>query len=222
MSKEKKKRIERRDFIKGSMGAAFALGYSSLVPRVLAAFMPGLTSFQPEANSFNFGNSFKNDFVPGLDIRTSGLCGGMSYAAIDYFMSGLPVPVQPFAPANGTTLYNYLYDRQVTSFLTNIDKWGELSFNPGGARNSEFFNWGISAKKGERIDELKSFIDHGKPCVLGLFGVNGTGDHQVVAFGYDMGNYKGDLGAHKEDFKIFISDPNHPGEKMTLVPDVSS
>src|SRR4030095_8429228 len=50
---------------------------------------------------------------------------------------------------------------------------------------------------------------------------NGTGDHQVIAIGYDMGRYKGDLGPHKEDFKIFVCDPNQPGEVRTLVPYVS-
>ena len=145
----------------------------------------------------------------------------MSYAALDYFFSGVPVPVQPFAPANGTTLYNYLYDRQTASLERNVDKWAELYFNPFGSRNTEFFNWGLSAKPGERIDELKSFIDKGKPCVLGMYGVNGTGDHQVIAIGYDMGQYKGDLGDHKEDFKIFICDPNYPGQVRTLVPDVA-
>jgi hypothetical protein len=183
--------------------------------------MSKLTDFHPDKNGFNFGNGFKNDFIPAFDIHTSGLCGGMSYAALDYFFSGVPVPVQPFAPANGTTLYNYLYNRQVASLERNVDKWAELYVNPFGSRNTEFFNWGISAKKGERIDELKSFIDNGKPCVLGMYGVNGTGDHQVIAIGYDMGRYQGDLGAHKEDFKIFICDPNHPGKTMTLVPDVS-
>ena len=181
-----------------------------------------MTEFRPEKNGFNFGNPFKNDFIPAFDVRTSGLCGGMSYAALDYWFSGVPVPVQPFPPANGTTLYNYLYDRQVTSLLSNADKWAELYFNPGGARNTEFFHWGISAKKGERIDELRSYIDSGSPCVLGMYGVEWTGDHQVLAIGYDMGRYQGDLGPHIEDFKIFICDPNHPGQTMTLVPDVEN
>jgi hypothetical protein len=180
-----------------------------------------LTDFHPDKNGFNFSNTFKNDFIPAFDIHTGGLCGGMSYAALDYFLSGVPIPVQPFAPANGTKLYNYFYDRQVASLERNADKWAELYLNPLGSRNTEFFNWGISAKKGERIDELKSFIDNGKPCVLGMYGINGTGDHQVIAIGYDMGRYKGDLGPHKEDFKIFVCDPNHPGEIRTLVPDVS-
>ncbi len=113
-----------------------------------------MTSFKPDTNGFNFKNHFKNDFIPALDIRTSGLCGGMSYAALDYYHAHLPIPGQWFRPANKTPLHTYLYDRQVTSIVSNLDKWSEVNFNPGGARNTEFFNWGISAKKGERIDEL--------------------------------------------------------------------
>jgi hypothetical protein len=187
---------------------------------------PVLTDFDPVKRDFAFGNSFKNDFIPAVDWTTGGLCGGMSYAMLDYYYSGVPVPVQPFPPANGTTLYNYLYQRQKESLLgdglvSNVGKWVELRINPGGARNTEFFHWGLSAKKGERIDELKSFIDNGKPAVLGLYGIDGTADHQVVAIGYDMGRYKGDLGAHIEDFKIFVADPNYPGETRTLVPDIA-
>jgi hypothetical protein len=52
--------------------------------------MSKLTNFHPDKNGFNFGNGFKNDFIPAFDIHTSGLCGGMSYAALDYFFSDVP------------------------------------------------------------------------------------------------------------------------------------
>lgn len=180
-----------------------------------------MTNFSVPLYGFKFVNDFVNDFVPAVDWHTSGLCGGMSYASLDYYYSKIPAPTQPFRPANGTPLHTYLYDRQVTSIESNIDKWVEIGFNPLGARNTEFFNWGLSAKKGERIDELKEFIDKGHPVVLGMQGDGDTDNHQVIAIGYDMGRYKGDLGAFKEDFKIFICDPNHPGRVMTLVPDLA-
>jgi len=49
--------------------------------------------------------------------------------------------------------------------------------------------------------------------VMGLQGV------ELIALGYNMGRYQGDLGAHVEDFKIFICDPNFPGQMRTLIPD---
>lgn len=180
-----------------------------------------MTKFNPALHGLWFENDFTNDFVPALDMRTGGLCGGMSYTALDYYHATMSIPRQPFRPANGTTLHSYLYDRQVTSIVSNLDKWAEMGFNPAGARDTELFNWGISAKKGERIDELKQLLDKGTPCVLCLQAHGDhTGNHQVVAVGYDMGRYKGDLGEHIEDFKIFVYDPNHANKMRTLVPDV--
>ena len=181
-----------------------------------------MTNFSPAQHGFKFRNHFVNDFIPALDVRTNGLCGGMSYTALDYYNTQAAVPTQRFPPANGTTLYSYLYDRQVDSITSNLDKWAEIGFNPGGARDAEFFNWGISAKSGERIDELKQLIDPGIPAVLDLQGDGSEGNHQVIAIGYDMGRYKGDLGAYAGDFKIFICDPNYPGEVRTLIPNLGS
>ena len=45
-----------------------------------------------------------------------------------------------------------------------------------------------------------------------------SGNHQIVAVGYDLGRYKGDLGPYQEDFKIFVYDSNYPGRTMTLIP----
>jgi len=177
------------------------------------------TSFDPAKHGFNFVNDFKNDFVSELSITTGGLCGGMSYTALDYYFAHAAAPRQDFRPANRTPLQSYLFNREVESIKSNLDKWAEIGFNPGGGRNSEFFNWGLQASKGGRIEELRSFIDKATPVPLGLQGDGNTGNHQVVAIGYDMGRYKGDLGAFETDFKIFIYDPNYPNQSMTLVPD---
>jgi hypothetical protein len=180
------------------------------------------TSFDP----FKHGLQFSNDFISGLpfDIRTRGLCGGMVYTSLDYYYKGMPVPKQDYRPAERTPLQSYIYGRQVNSLETNLDKWAEVGFNPGGARDNEFFEWGLKGFGGGRIQELKEFIDNGKPVVLGLQGAGGAsdgGNHQVLAIGYDMGRYKGDLKDYKEDFKIFIYDPNYPGQTKILVPDLS-
>ncbi|HLK17010.1 MAG TPA: hypothetical protein VKT78_19550 [Fimbriimonadaceae bacterium] len=180
---------------------------------------PVMTRFVPATNGFSFVNSFVNDMVPALDIRTGGLCGGMTYAALDYFNAHMAAPTQPFMPANKTPLYNYLYGRQTDSIMSNLDKWAEVEVNPLGARDTEFFNWGLQATNGGRIQELKSFIDRGMPCPLGMKGALGEGDHQILAIGYDMGRYQGNLGAYETDFKIFVCDPNYNNVIRTLVPD---
>jgi len=175
------------------------------------------TTFNPMTTGFMFVNDFKNSFMgPPFAVYTGGLCGGMSYAVLDYFNANRSPTNQTYRPANNTPVQQYLYARQVTSLMGNLDKWGELSLNPGGARSLEFFNWGLR----ERLVELRSFIDRGVPVPLGLKGPVGgiDHDHQVLAVGYDMGRYAGDLGSNVQDLKIFIWDPNHPGEIVTLVP----
>jgi hypothetical protein len=210
----------------GTLDPAFRQGhgFSLAVPTPVNGKM---TRFNPLQHGFQF----RNDFVTELrladvqNLRWGGLCGGMSYAALDYFYTGKPIPRQDTVPATGSPLFNYLYNRQVTSLEENVDKWLELVVNPFGWRTSEFFNWGLQGFNGGRLQELREQIDAGRPVPLGLFkaGNGGAGPHhQVVAVGYDLGRYAGDLGNFKEDLKIFIYDPNHPNQFVTLVPSVAS
>jgi PAN domain len=181
------------------------------------------TRFNPSVHGMAFVNSFTNSFIPEFDVRTAGLCGGMVYTALDFYNANRPVPNWPYPPAEHEVLRQYMYDRQVTSTLSNADKWMEVMINPFGSRNDEFFNWGLQGGPGGRLTELKSSIDAGTPVPLGLrsCGDSCKGDHQVLAIGYDFGRYKGDLGAYKTDMKIKIYDPNHPGRTMTLIPDLA-
>ncbi|MCP5054986.1 MAG: hypothetical protein GY940_47910 [bacterium] len=177
------------------------------------------TGFNPSKHGFNFGNDFNNDAIKEVDLRTGGLCGGMVYTALDYFVKRRPIPRQDYRPANRTRLQSYIYNRQMNSFK-GLDKWIEVGFNPGGARNSEFFEWGLKGFGGGRLQELRKCIDGGRPAILGVWGVGGA-SHQVMAIGYDLGRYKGDLRNYKQDLKIYIYDPNHPNRTFTLVPNLT-
>lgn len=180
------------------------------------------TRFQPAIHGLKFSNTFAAE--PINNIRMSGFCGGMVYAELDYFKANKQVPSQNYRPANGTPLYEYIWGRQRSSVMDNIDKWGELFVNPFGSRNTEFFNWGLQGTKGGRLQELKIEIDKGNPVPLGLFkpGDGGVGPHhQVLAIGYRGGRYKGDLGNYKEDLEILVCDPNFPGVVKILKPNVS-
>jgi PAN domain-containing protein len=172
------------------------------------------TDFDPATDGFKFPNIFKNNFISEFDVSTAGLCGGMAYASLDYYYAKKPIPDQMYLPAEGSLLQDYLYGRQVNSLESNIDKWAEVSFNPFGSRNSEFFNWGMQRDNGGRVEELKRVIDSGNPAVIHLKSCDQKGcigDHQVVAVGYEIGPEKADL-------KIKVSDSNHPGRELTLVP----
>ncbi|PHR57130.1 MAG: hypothetical protein COA47_12015 [Robiginitomaculum sp.] len=181
------------------------------------------TRFEPAVHGLAFGNTFRNNFVSELDIRTGGLCGGMVYTALDYYNANRPKPNWAYPPAEHEILRKFIYNRQVNSIESNVDKWTELTINPFGTRNTEFFNWGLQGGPGGRMTELKRAIDAGTPVPLGLrsCGSSCKGDHQVLATGYDFGRYKGDLGAYKTDMKIKLYDPNNPGRQMTLIADPS-
>ena len=178
------------------------------------------TSFNPVKHGFKFVNSFQLQpftFEVFKNVQFGGQCGGMAYAAFDYFNAGKPIPNQNYRPAVGTTLQRYIFNRQQTSFLDNVDKWSELFVNPGGARTDEFFNWGLQRTNGGRVDELRQTIGNGCPVPLGLFkaGNGGAGPHhQVLAIGYEAGS-------RPEDLKIKVYDPNYPDSILTLVPDVA-
>lgn len=193
---------------------------NQIVPTPVAA-QEGNTGFDSAVHGFNFENSFHNDFISELDVRTDGLCGGMVYTALDYYLAGVRIPRQDYRPAVNTPLHDYIYERQVHSIADNVDKWIELGVNPLGARNSEFFNWGLQGYNGGRLQELREFLDRGRPVPLGLWHADGYrgGDHQVLAIGYKLGRYRGDLGAHEEDMEIHVYDPNYPNEIQTLKPD---
>ena len=52
-------------------------------------------AFDPATHGFAFPNAFVNEVLTlpnGAKITTAGRCGGMAYAALDYFLAGQPVP----------------------------------------------------------------------------------------------------------------------------------
>ena len=204
------------------MKKTFLLLISLLSLNWLMAQSARSTGFRPEIHGFKFVNNFKNALP--FDIRTGGLCGGMVYSALDYYYARMPIPQQLYRPAERTPLQSYIYNRQLNSLSPNLDKWAEVGFNPNGARNSEFFEWGLKGFGGGRLQELKELIDRGQPAVLGMQGAGGArdgGGHQILAIGYKMGRYRGDLGNFKEELEIYVYDPNFPGQTKVLVPDLA-
>lgn len=178
-----------------------------------------MTAFQPEKHGFNFINTFHNDFVSEIDWRTGGLCGGMVYTALDYYHARKRIPQQDYRPNDGTSLHNHLYAQQVQSIARNLDQWAELGLNPGGARNDEFFRWGMK----ERLWDIIYYVDRNQPMPLGLMGAGGSnngGEHQVLVIGYDLGRYKLDNGAYQSDVKIFTYNPNYPNKISVIRPDL--
>jgi hypothetical protein len=194
-----------------------------------------VTDFLPSVNGFHFDNRF--EAVPALPLigelkigdASKGLCGGMVYAALDYFSGGLEVPDIPASDLSATVgtpmrgpVFDYLGRRLVASFdlpfgvLSYVElmqpkfpdaqvQRGVLGLEPRSRA------WRMVRQEWPRI---KGKLDTGEPCPLGLVCVKTTDirrlgqNHQVLAYGYDL------VG---EELTLFIYDPNtHDRNDITL------
>jgi hypothetical protein len=150
--------------------------------------------FRPSRDGFAFRNEFTGSPLPislgsaekklGLPTRY-GLCGGMSSAAADYFLSGTPLPADTAPPGQGTPLYTYLYSRQAATF-------GIL-----GTMALRFIEWmrlpddgpdGTRARTASELAPIEAALAAGKPILLGLVLVSAAQskepwqNHQVLAY----------------------------------------
>lgn len=133
------------------------------------------------------------EWVGSAVPRSYGLCGGMAFAALDYYKTGEPIPrgknrqdrPEPDHP-QGKVLRDYLWKRQIESMVENgptLLAWmGMLhSLLPfGGA------GWLLDRTK-EEWATLKQHIDRDEPWPLCLVGtsISPFNNHQVLAYGYD-------------------------------------
>lgn len=177
------------------------------------------TAFNPANHGFRFANNFQNHrFIGPIHISVGGRCGGMVYAALDYFLNALPIPPDTALPAEGSVLSTYISERQDKSITNTLDLWAERVVNPFGWRTAEFFHWGLPSQANGQFGRLKSCIDKKASVPLGLFapGSGGFGGHhQVLAIGYESG-------ARDQDLRIIVYDPNYPGIECVLRPDVAN
>jgi hypothetical protein len=75
-----------------------------------------MTSFDPAQHGFQFTNSFRNEVGIGpLKIVTKGRCGGMVYAALDYYRAKHRMPTMTATPDPNHELAKYILDRQYKS-----------------------------------------------------------------------------------------------------------
>ena len=181
--------------------------------------------FDPAVHGFLFPNAFVDELLTlpnGTTITTSGRCGGMSYAALDYFLSGRPVPrwaadlYAPLrVPPDEHWLARYLQERQVQSFFT-----GSATKFVTWTLHSDDETWvfkGVSRwTKEEEVPRVVASVDAGRPVVLGLVVARSLGkvgdNHQVVAYGYDVDRESGRT-------VLRVYDPNTPGREVLLESD---
>ena len=189
--------------------------------------------FLPTTFGFRFANDFphvpvRHIGVPGvvsipIGDASNGLCGGMAFAARDYFEAGRQPPQDTVAPGGGP-LFDYLVDRLFDSFSLPFGPvrylelmnpalpdgetvWSRLGLLPHGR------GWRMAKREWPQV---QADIDGGHPSPLGLVKVKSTNpfdlkeDHQVLSYGYDVA--AGMLTLH-------LYDPNRPGRndvRLTL------
>ncbi|MFT3776245.1 MAG: hypothetical protein QM820_63685 [Minicystis sp.] len=155
------------------------------------------SAFDPAVRGFHFTNNFPDGSwtIGALHFSTNGLCGGMSFTALDYFHANRAVPTTSAVPsAVGDPLGGYINARQQESVMTNLSSWMTQVLNPDD-HALEF--WSTH----DEWVKLKAAIDAGQPVPIGL-GVylQGGNGHQVVACGYREG---------KRERWILTYDPNN-------------
>lgn len=186
------------------------------------------TGFVPTLHGFHFGNYFVNKLfhLPppfNVDVETRGRCGGMAFAALDYYFAHLPIPThQPadfngsLVPPDGHPLADYIYDRLMDTFVLNglgYAGWTQAPDQPALLRGKGV----IRMTKEDEIPKLMNKIDAGEPVALALiiagpndiFLTNIGNNHQVVAYGYDVD-------AATRDIQIYIYDNNDPDQEVVL------
>lgn len=191
------------------------------------------TDFRPSNDGFRFSNSGWMDPTPyalpplhgtPLDVdfgnAANGLCGGMVFAALDYFLSEQRVPQDESNPPNTDPLFGCLVARLFDSFdpksisllyslmcpaaADDDESLGEFVELPCRARVMAFVEWPL----------IRADIDAGKPSPIALQTVKsllptGLGEcHQVLAYAYE---------AHGHSVTLHVYDPNSPGDDTVFM-----
>jgi hypothetical protein len=153
------------------------------------------SKFDPRVHGLPYKNgSFKFKVGPA---NVSVLCGGLSYAALDYFYTGIKVPESKKIPVEGNPMETYLYRRQVTAHFYTWHRFANawsVSQIPG-----------ISSLVGEQ-DDINLLARHlsERPVILCLYGGPTTGHHVVASACDPAANL------------IQLYDSNHPGVVSTI------
>jgi hypothetical protein len=180
------------------------------------------TNFDVQKNGFSFDNYFvlpfpttiKLPLVGEIDIKTAvyGLCGGMSFASLDYYHAGKPTPDFPSPAELPASYLTYLWDRQVASMglfvIPRMIEWMQLDDKTVAGNTAR-----------NEIPKLRKQLDQGSPVVMGLVrsqGINNpTENHQVLAIGYDFDETSKQL-------TISLCDPNYHRQGTTLSMNLAS
>ena len=164
--------------------------------------------FLPSRHGFAFTNSWPP--APAVQIPTRlgtlgignaarGLCGGMVFAALDYWHAGIRPPAAQ--PAPGSPLYRYVVRRLIESWsiprgVARYYQWMNL---PDGDSRVSVRGRRVLTRRGvggrtiaAEWPRIRASLDQGIPAALGLVTVASANplqlghNHQALAFGYAL------------------------------------
>jgi hypothetical protein len=183
--------------------------------------VPNPSSFLPSQDGLAFTNAWPSE--PAVVLPTpfgkinignaaEGLCGGMVFAALDYWHTGIQPPAT--RPAPGEPLYRYIVQRLIDSWhlpagVAQYYQWMNL---PNGDSGFEVFGRRVVTDRGlawrtiqTQWPQIAADLDHGTPAALGVVTVASANpadlgfNHQVLAYGYD---------ASPSEVTVRVYDPN--------------
>lgn len=171
------------------------------------------TRFRPATHGFHFSNNdihWSFGFMQGRN-----LCGGMSFASLDYFFHRMSIPSTRSVPEEGTPLHNYILRRQMDAhryaiprLITGSRRW----------RNEPFES---CLRADQHFGVVKQLIDGGSPVPILLSAAGAslsTNSHWVVATGYEM--IPTSVYGCAICTKLYVYDNNQPDVDSELLPDM--
>jgi hypothetical protein len=187
---------------------------------VSTVLVPG---FRPSTSGLHFANNFPHVALRTVEVlgiemplgdASGGLCGGMAFAARDYFEAGMTPPADRDTPGSGP-LFEYLADRLLESLDLPRGPARYFRYMSPATRDHETFlsslGIGLRGRAWVMIKQewpkIKADLDSGTPAPLGLVTVKSADprqlgqNHQVLAWGYEL---------DAADLKIYVYDPNLP------------
>ena len=164
--------------------------------------------FLPSVNGFAFTNSWPSQ--PAVSVPTpfgtvnlgnasAGLCGGMVFAALDFWHAQARPPAA--RPDQGAPLYDFIVRRLVESWhvpagVAQYYQWMNLPSDDASydvfGRHVVIERGVISRTVGVQWPQVRSDLDAGTPAALGLVTVASAKptdlglNHQVLAYGYQQ------------------------------------
>lgn len=196
-------------------------------------------TFLASRNGFAFTNSWPP--APAVSLTTAlgeidignakdGLCGGMVFAALDYWYAEATPPQEQ--PKPKTPLYKFLVRRIIDSWhvpvgVSQYFTWmnlpdGDVGFSAFGRK--VVVEHGVSGRTvSQQWPAIRKDLDRSIPCALGLVTVESRNpadlgqNHQVLAYGYDVAGltvtlHVYDPNSGQDDNVTLTFDTSHPAK----------